>query len=32
MKDINMKKFLTALTLTALTSTVVNAAGYGGGS
>jgi outer membrane protein len=28
MKDINMKKFLTALTLTALT-TVVNAAGYG---
>ena len=29
MKDINMKKFLTALTLTALTSTVVNAAGYG---
>ncbi len=29
MKDINMKKLLTALTLTALTSTVVNAAGYG---
>ena len=29
MKDINMKKLLTALTLTALTSTVANAAGYG---
>ena len=29
MKDINMKKLLTALTLTALTATVVNAAGYG---
>ncbi len=29
MKDINMKKLLTALTLTTLTSTVVNAAGYG---